>query len=573
VPKASPNEIVIPLRPNIGSGPYAVRWAQVDVEDGHLIAGAYVFSVGAAFTPSLSRTQTQGGSGASASAIAARGLLLAGILVAAGVVLFVLLVARSASRAEALVVGAALGVATVGAILDVVVEAGETSTRFGRWTIAGACIAAVGAVAALVPRARVVAAAAAILLLGLPTATGHASTDPPLALSIPADLLHMAAAAFWIGGLVELVALRRAGLARRFSPWAVSAVGLLGVSGVLRALKELASVHQLWTTSYGRALLVKTGILAGLLVLGWLNRRRFASGRGRAELVLLAVVVGAVAVLTNVRPGRAYAVVAAPTGSQAVVYAGENDTLAIGLTAAPHAGDGVELRATVLGFDGPVRGLHIRLGVDGRTASASPCGNGCYAATVARSRKPKSFSVFVAGKTLRFAAPSAWPAPSALDIVRRAEHVISGLHSLVVHSHLASDARHAVDTTYTMVAPDRLAYRNDDGSGSVIIGTKRWDRAAGGKWVESPQLPALPQPAPFWSPDVTDAHILRTDRVGDRDAWVVSFSNPSTPAWFTAWIDRSTYRTVRLEMVAAAHFMRDRDGPFNAPVDVQPPGA
>ena len=66
---------------------------------------------------------------------------------------------------------------------------------------------------------------------------------------------------------------------------------------------------QLWETSYGRTLLVKIGLLAVLLVLGWLNRRRLAAGFARlrpivlAELLVLLVVVGAVGTLTDLRPG------------------------------------------------------------------------------------------------------------------------------------------------------------------------------------------------------------------------------------------------------------------------------
>jgi hypothetical protein len=51
----------------------------------------------------------------------------------------------------------------------------------------------------------------------------------------------------------------------------------------------------------------------------------------------------------------------------------------------------------------------------------------------------------------------------------------------------------------------------------------------------------------------------------------VSFLDPGTPAWFTAWVDKSSYRTLRLEMVAAAHFMHDRDVSFNAPIRIEPP--
>jgi hypothetical protein len=126
---------------------------------------------------------------------------------------------------------------------------------------------------------------------------------------------------------------------------------------------------------------------------------------------------------------------------------------------------------------------------------------------------------------------------------------------------------------YRMAAPDRLAYHNVGGGDSIIIGNRRWDRQPGGPWVKSQQIPALSQPAPFWPSGTTDAHVLRTARVDGRPVWVVSFLDPATPSWFTAWIDRSNYRTLRLDMVATAHFMHDRDGPFDAPVAVEPPGS
>jgi hypothetical protein len=263
---------------------------------------------------------------------------------------------------------------------------------------------------------------------------------------------------------------------------------------------------------------------------------------------------------------------AAAAASKTVVYAGEVNTLAVGLGVTDQGGGTLELRTTVLGQNGPASGLDVAVGVDGKTATASACGAGCYRATLSGSDRPRAFSVRVRGTTLRFAAPTQWPAPEGLQLVRRAEQTITGLHSLVVRSRLRSDASHEVTTLYKMVAPDRLEYHNLGGGDSIIIGQQRWDRDAGGKWVESPQIPALAQPAPFWPTQVTDAHVLRTARVDGRPVWVVSFLDPATPAWFTVWIDRSSYRTLRLDMVAAAHFMRDRDGPFNAPIKIEPPG-
>ena len=47
---------------------------------------------------------------------------------------------------------------------------------------------------------------------------------------------------------------------------------VIGVTGVARALTELSAVHQIWSTSYGRALIAKTVLFIPLLGLGWLNR-------------------------------------------------------------------------------------------------------------------------------------------------------------------------------------------------------------------------------------------------------------------------------------------------------------
>ena len=156
-------------------------------------------------------------------------------------------------------------------------------------------------------------------------------------LSFVADLVHVWAAAVWLGGLFALALsfweIQRvepgsrtqlsARLARRFSRVALVAVLLITASGLARALVELTSVQQLWQLSYGRAILVKTGLLLALLVVAWFNRfrllPRLTTGGGSAragrqlgstalvELALLMVVVGAVAVLTDLRPGRTLA--------------------------------------------------------------------------------------------------------------------------------------------------------------------------------------------------------------------------------------------------------------------------
>jgi hypothetical protein len=156
--------------------------------------------------------------------------------------------------------------------------------------------------------------------------------------------------------------------------------------------------------------------------------------------------------------------------------------------------------------------------------------------------------------------------------VRRAAAKIDHLRTLVIRSRLASDAEHEVTTTYKEAAPDRLQYLNSDGSGSIIIGRRRWDRASRrGPWRESAQEPPVSEPVPFWPARFTDAHLLRLAQVDGVPVWVVSFLDPATPAWFKLWVDRRTYQTRRLEMIATAHFMRNRMDNFDTPITIEAP--
>jgi hypothetical protein len=124
-----------------------------------------------------------------------------------------------------------------------------------------------------------------------------------------------------------------------------------------------------------------------------------------------------------------------------------------------------------------------------------------------------------------------------------------------------------------MAAPNRLEYINGDGSASIIVGDRRWDRtSATAPWVERTQDPPVKSPAPFWPARFTDAHVLRTATIDGRPVWVISFLDPVTPAWFTAWVGRSNYETLRLQMITTAHFMHDVNGPFDEPLRITPPG-
>jgi copper transport protein len=560
--------LVIPLRQSLQNGDYTVLWRVVS-DDGHTIAGVTVFGVGAGRAPPTAAFSVSGGP--STKDVVSRWLLFAGLLTAVGAAFFRFFVGPVPLR---VMLGSFLLVfiGVSGLLHDVPV-----SSRFGGAMAAVALVSAWGAVlAAIAPMYPVlerVVFLAAVLLLPGPSIAGHALDRGRSPIEVVADVVHVAAASVWLGGLVALgLSLRVGGdhrrTLRRFSNIALASVAVLAVTGVVRALSELDTVSQLWSIGYGRALIVKTALLAALVVIGWVNRYRLVprlriDGLRRsvaAELVLFAGLVVAVALLTDLRPGRdrtaAAAVAAGPPPLPAkgmVVQAQEAGDLAVALAVrAP----GEEV--LVLGPHGDaVNGLSVS--VNGVTAGS--CGNGCYGAFEPLG---KSATVVVNGRRLAFAIPEN-PRPAA-RLVARATRAFRALRSVDYVERLASSPRDKVVADFTLERPNRLEYRIQGGASGIVIGNRRWDRSGKGAWVPSPQS-LTPQPEPIWAGHATNAFLLETTPV----SYVVAFMKPLGPTWFTVRLDRRTFLPRSLRMTTAAHFMTHRYTRFNAPPRIKPP--
>jgi putative copper resistance protein D len=126
------------------------------------------------------------------------------------------------------------------------------------------------------------------LALALLALSGHsAAVEPGAALAIAVDVVHLAAAGIWVGGLLPLALLlwlagRAAGAdarpyavltARRFSRTALVMVLVLALSGAWNAWTHVASVAGLLGTPHGRQLFVKVVAFAAMLALALANRR------------------------------------------------------------------------------------------------------------------------------------------------------------------------------------------------------------------------------------------------------------------------------------------------------------
>lgn len=257
----------------------------------------------------------------------------------------------------------------------------------------------------------------------------------------------------------------------------------------------------------------------------------------------------------------------------AVVFAREAGERALGLAILPGGVDAL-VRVSVLSGEGPgASGLAVSLVAGGRSTSLPACGAGCYQAEVPQASLHGPVVVRLDGKPYAFTLPAKLSLPAGAAIVSQATSVWRHLKTLVWHERLGSSPTNVLFTTYYAVAPNELEYSIRGHSASIIIGEKRWDRATPtSRWIASVQDPPITQPVPFWA-SYADAHVLGSETVGGRPAWNVTFFDPQTPGWFDARVDKATGRTLKLDMIAVAHFMHHVYGPFDRPFQLKPPRA
>jgi copper transport protein len=565
--------LVLPLRPHLANGAYTVRWSIVS-DDGHREQGVIAFAVGTG----VARPVLAAGTTSSWTDIALRTLFFLGVLVGGGAAVFGLL-ARPAlgtrlTRPLAHLLFFALLATFLGG--SGILHSAVSGTRFALVVKVALVVALVGGAAAALapttPALLVAAGAAALALLVAPTLMGHAlDRDQPAVLAPLVDLAHVTGAAVWLGGLAALLyVLPRAGAdgrdaaVRRFSAAALVAVIVVAGTGLGRALMELHSVSQVWSTSYGQTLIAKTALFAPLVGLGWLNRTLLIGTFARlrrsvsVEVAVLTGIAVAVGVLTQLRPGveSSRAATAPPLQAprppvlpprSAVVDAQELGTVAVAVARTPGVAIVTLLSPDGTGIDGRV------VSVDG--AAATPCGSGCYRAPAATG---SPLHVQVDGRALVFAIPE--QAPDATALLRRVTAAYRSSRTIVFDETLASSPKNAETTRFTAVAPHSLAYATRGGASARVIGDRRWDRAGPrAPWVESSQTP-IDVTQPYWQAP-TNAHLVAPN--------VVTFLDRRIPAWFRVTV--AGVRLQRMHMTAAAHFMTDRYRAFDADVGVSPP--
>lgn len=326
---------LVVVGPDLDDGVYTVTWRTLSAADGHTAEGFFTFAVGDSADP------PPGGDGAMTHAgvdpldVAGRWLTYLGLLLAFGAAVIQAGVLRSQPMSREVALGlagmlAVAALATLGTALVSGVAADSPvdyliGTRNGGLQSARAATAAVGAVVLLVlPRrtAGVVAGVTGLAGIALLVAAGHAAALPsPVPVFV--GIVHVAAAAVWITGLVALLLAiarpstlfpaeptRMSVLVPRFSALALVSIGIVGLTGIYSAWTQTGTLLDP-TTDYGRTLLAKTVIAGGALAIGglnfidggrmlsWLNGMRT---RLTTEVVAVAAVLVVTAILAATSP-------------------------------------------------------------------------------------------------------------------------------------------------------------------------------------------------------------------------------------------------------------------------------
>jgi putative copper export protein len=147
---------------------------------------------------------------------------------------------------------------------------------------------------------------------------GHAAGDT---FRVALHAAHILAGGSWLGTLGVVLLMRipvtsfdsveprvtgrrvRLIILRRFSTLALPSAATAAAAGIVAAYIYVGAFSNLWTTAYGRVLLVKVALVGGISIAGYFNwqrlRRLHESGEASAAIVVLEAVLAAAVVLVT----------------------------------------------------------------------------------------------------------------------------------------------------------------------------------------------------------------------------------------------------------------------------------
>jgi len=313
--RANGTEVVAAVR-HLKLGAYTVRWQAISA-DSHVVSGVWTFGVG---VPAPAVENAYGAGGPTTKEHVVRWIWFLGLALTIGALGLRLIVLRGLRVPQQLerriAVAAGLGAfATIHAgIIAFSLRAedalqlpfgrflyGDLSpmakTRFGyafvTMTLVFALVLALVYVSWLLDRVEplVPALVLALVFAGGLSLSGHDAVDRGSSWKTEvADWLHLSAASLWIGALATMALLLWTGAPElrkaafmRFSRLATVLIAVVLGAGVYLAIVRLPHVSDLWTSGYGRVLLVKIGLVSFALLWGAFHHFVVAPALERAD--------------------------------------------------------------------------------------------------------------------------------------------------------------------------------------------------------------------------------------------------------------------------------------------------
>ena len=598
-----PEEIAVQLATDT-PGEYRVSWTTVSLLDGHTLSGSFAFGVGVPVDPQTDEGVSTSPRTTDLLISIARAVEDLGLFLTTGLLLLGWLARREpplgwvrSRPVVPLTVAAAAGIAVVSA------EAISAARGVSPGAVASYLTTGVSGVARLIRpalelfasllarrRSRSTAWAVAASIVAL-AAAGHAEAVP---WGVSIEAVHVGAAAVWAGGVLALALQHPPGgwssvegrsLLRRFTPVALGAFTLTAMAGLLRGAQEVGSVHEVFASSYGVTLLVKSlfvVVMVALSVLAW--RRRLVAPRLESALVLgvtAAAVLLAAYPLPPARSSEAEKAVGMAAQGPGLPEAGDltlggrAGTTLVGLTLSPGEPGRNDLFVYVLPLRGE-RAVPVDLSIDKRSVALDTCGTACRRAAVDLSGGDR-IQVRVGGSGISVASFNVptLPAADGAQLLAKAEQRMHALTSYQLNQSLDSGTD-TLRTVYMCRAPDQMRARSTGGFKIVWTGgTEYIERAPRAGWIVDRGEPPFPVLSFVWDyvPDrIIDPRIVGTAHVDGVDTTILSFYGPlgSAAYWFRLWVD-PTGLVRRSEMRAQGHFMNQRYSAFDAPISIGPP--
>ena len=351
-PRVEGTNLYINLGPNTPNGTYLVTYRVLSA-DGHPVAGAFTFSIGA---PSPGGPPAEAAEAATNPVVTTlfpivRYLGFAGLLLLVGAVLVLTTLWPQRLSSGPLVRFAYAGavLVAVATVLELVLEVpyvlggglfsggveGWKEVLGSRFGTAHLVRLGVLGVSLLLLRPvvrgrswssdRILLCVLGVIGLATWSVSGHPGASPAPMVSVLADMVHLGSMSIWVGGLVMLFlfvlpranAVELSAIVPVWSRWATYAVGALILTGIAQALIEVGSVNALIDTRYGWLIMAKAGLVIVIIAVASGSRRLVAPiateqpGAAHklrmivlAEVAIIALVLSATTVLVQTTPAR-----------------------------------------------------------------------------------------------------------------------------------------------------------------------------------------------------------------------------------------------------------------------------